>query len=84
MSAEDKDGGAAFPSLETFQKFDEEKGRYVDSTSGMTLRDYFAAAAMQGIIAAPTDTGLNKDSHPEEIAVVAFHIADAMLEARKQ
>ena len=44
---------------------------------GMTLRDYFAAKAMQGILADP--------STPEimDIAGAAYEMADAMLKARK-
>jgi hypothetical protein len=43
---------------------------------GMTLRDYFAAKAMQGILADP--------STPEimDIAGAAYEMADAMLKAR--
>lgn len=41
---------------------------------GMTLRDYFAAKAMQGYI-----TG-DYDVYPHEIAQKAYEIADAMLE----
>ena len=55
-------------------------------THGMTLRDYFAAKAMQGLFA-----GLDRDarrfleSHPEPaetMAKAAFLVADAMLKAR--
>ena len=46
-------------------------------SDGMTLRDYFAAKAMQGMLADP--------STPEimDIAGAAYEVADAMLEARK-
>jgi hypothetical protein len=47
---------------------------------GMTLRDYFAAKAMQGFMA-------NKSNpmhyQPEEDAQWAYMIADAMLKARQ-
>jgi len=43
--------------------------------SGMTLRDYFAAKAMQGILF----EGLNE----AETAENAYAIADAMLKARE-
>ena len=50
----------------------------------MTLRDYFAAKAMQGVI-------INSDRHSTSIDEVetwvghyAYKVADAMLEARKQ
>jgi hypothetical protein len=44
---------------------------------GMTLRDYFAAKAMQGLVAADSvesNAGLAK---------ISYMVADAMLEARK-
>ena len=47
---------------------------------GMTLRDYFAAKAMQALIAAggPTPTG----GWPTYAERTAYLIADAMLKAR--
>ena len=45
---------------------------------GMTMRDYFAAKAMQGYLIAP-DCGLDFD----EIATASYKMADAMLRARE-
>ena len=46
---------------------------------GMTLRDYFAAKAMQGIVAVPNLVmGLDK------VAEWAYQQADAMLQARAE
>ena len=45
--------------------------------SGMTLRDYFAAKAMQGWATNPDSGCANK------VAEWAYTMADAMLEARK-
>ena len=42
---------------------------------GMTLRDYFAAKAMQGLIA-------NGAVSPVDAAKAAYIVADAMLKAR--
>ena len=42
--------------------------------SGMTLRDYFAAAAL---------TGLLRESEDNDVAKLAYQFADAMMEARK-
>ena len=42
---------------------------------GMTLRDYFAAKAMQGLVA-------NNNTNPFEICKAAYIVADAMMEAR--
>lgn len=68
----DKTGGAAFPVPAT-----ELHGTH----TGMTLRDYFAAKAMNGIL---VNTERNQFSFSEtgEIASKAYELADAMLKAR--
>ena len=48
---------------------------------GMSLRDYFAAKAMQAV--PMTRTSMNNKSEAKHIAVHAYVMADAMLEARK-
>lgn len=48
---------------------------------GMTLRDYFAAKAMQGLQANPADEVMNMGF--DAISKYAYEQADAMLEARK-
>jgi hypothetical protein len=45
--------------------------------TGMTLRDYFAAKAIQGLISEPSIQGTI-----EEFAHRAYAIADAMIKAR--
>jgi len=45
---------------------------------GMTLRDYFAAKAMQGMLTRPGSIDVNQD------ADFAYKMADAMLAARSQ
>ena len=53
--------------------------------SGMSLRDYFAAKALQGLLSDP-DTGPedeNLDAFIKDAAVASYQYADAMLEARK-
>jgi hypothetical protein len=70
----DKTGGPAFPC----------EWDYINSSraaaNGMTLRDYFAAKAMQGIVANPNAQGLSY----EAISIRAFAQADEMLKAREQ
>jgi hypothetical protein len=53
---------------------------------GMTLRDYFAAKAMQAVITDWLNTGdIFQDAEiPEVIARDCYLVADAMLEARNQ
>jgi hypothetical protein len=60
-------GGPAFP-LSTDAIFDNE---------GMTLRDYFAAKAMQGMLACEMLRATE-----QEFADRAYKVADAMLKAR--
>lgn len=65
----------AFPSQAGYDY----KGQRVTNTSeGMTLRDYFAAKAMQGIVARNGQYGCSVISH------AAYEMADAMLEERKK
>jgi hypothetical protein len=48
---------------------------------GMTLRDYFAAKAMQGLLVA-TVTPITVWSQ-DDVAETAYNMADAMLKARQ-
>ena len=50
------------------------------SYTGMTLRDYFAAKALQGIVT----RGVVKEVPLELYADNAYKMADAMLKAREQ
>ena len=65
-------GGPAFPN-EGFNGWGEPQ-------QGMTLRDYFAAKAMQGFCGNP----VNRDALPKEISRAAYMMADVMLKAREQ
>jgi len=49
--------------------------------SGMSLRDYFAAKAMQGMIANPSYSA--NDWSKRDIAIQSYEMADAMLRARE-
>jgi hypothetical protein len=46
---------------------------------GMTLRDYFAAKAMEGLLSTVKD----EEWHCDETASISYDMADAMMEARK-
>ena len=69
-------GGPAFP----FGQTDDQSGQLVNGwgSEGMTLRDYFAAKAMQGMIAS---YGCSR-SEVDVIAESAYDCADAMLKER--
>lgn len=86
MSARE-DGGAAFPysALEPDLETRQLVGSIYADSRGMTLRDYFAAKAMQGLLASPRAPG-DGDENPvttESIARLSYLMADAMLAARK-
>jgi len=46
--------------------------------TGMTLRDYFAAKVMQGLLASEVTAPM------QEFAIRAYKMADAMLKAREE
>jgi hypothetical protein len=51
---------------------------YQETHDGLSMRDYFAAKALQGMLA---ETSLK--ATPKEFADQAYEIADAMLKARQ-
>ena len=55
------------------------------TNEGMTLRDYFAGQALQGICAYMRDNGVPFANSQEinEAAELAYSVANAMLKARK-
>lgn len=68
-----KDGGPAFP----VKVFSNIGGKYIQER-GMTLRDYFAAKAMQGVIIS------GRRAAPTMAAADAYKYAEAMLKAREK
>ncbi len=79
-----KSGGPAFPNLISYLPGQPQRG-----DKGMDLRDYFAAAAMQGICANPdiSAAGANDKISPanmrESVAKSSYQLADAMIAARE-
>jgi hypothetical protein len=71
------DGGSAFPLPHHTRNYDYNKCEHIQD-DGMTLRDYFAAKAMQSIFPLPEYHGGSND----RIAAVSYSMADAMLKAR--
>ena len=86
MSNGKDNGGPAFPT----------RTRMVDASEGMTLRDYFAAKAMQELINPKSTSGwqwirrrfglpaVQAGATPESVSISAYAYADAMLKAREQ
>ena len=66
-------GGPAFPIKGPIMSIDEQ---------GLSIRDYFAAKAMQGQIGNPLKLG--DDEGHRLIAERSYRMADAMLKAREQ
>jgi len=54
-----------------------------DHAVSMTLRDYFAAQAMQGFIAYATAKGIYVPPD-NDLASASYQLADAMLKAREK
>lgn len=81
MAKTKTDGGAAFPLA---------GGEGVDAPNsqfGMTLRDYFAAAALPAVMQARCtliNADLANDLNQESIAEECYELADALLEARQK
>jgi hypothetical protein len=70
------------PAFPTTRYYDEEP---IGVDEGMTLRDYFAAKAMQAYIAHLSCGGTESISkHYAEVGSESYRIADAMLKARGQ
>ena len=77
------DNDQAFPSY----KLVESVGQMM-AQGGMTLRDYFAAKAMQGLLSDGWCSDLRNDHYGENagnrtVATDAYRMADAMLKARE-
>lgn len=78
MSKQINDGGPAFPLLDWTHDGQSQVAQY--STGGMTLRDYFAAKAMQAIVWGWTE---GEAKHAANMANESYAFADAMLAARE-
>ena len=74
MSKKINDGGPAFPHTTQWDGITP-----AINHNGMTLRDYFAAAALQGLMAQYDP----EDELEHHIAKWSYSIADAMLKARE-
>ena len=72
MSKKKETGSAAFPST---------PAQWDCGMEGMTLRDYFAAAALTGLLAHPRSAGDPPLSYSGHVAI-AYYSADVMLKER--
>ena len=77
---ETKTGGPAFPQPDMI-----DDGQLVaQGHTGMTLRDYFAAKALQGIYSHTGGVSPNWAECDDDVAITCYEMADAMLKARNQ
>lgn len=74
----DNTGGSAFPT----KSYDVARQTWTIE-EGMTLRDYFAAKAMQGLVINKSFISIYS-SGSKSVAMQAYVVADAMLKAREQ
>lgn len=70
-------GGAAFPNDEIHENV--YPFRHIAAAPGMTLRDYFAAKALQGFCAVPDMKIISSN-----LAIDAYSVADLMLLERSK
>lgn len=76
------DGGQAFPTppVKGVKSYEDD----IDGERGMTLRDYFAAAALTGFMAnSDIPDIMRKGFKPDGAAEAVYLIADSMLKERK-
>lgn len=81
MSEKDT-GGPAFP----VPMFSIGHAKYEAQQQGLTLRDYFAAKAMQGLMTRKEQGGFDFAVYEKDamrVALWAYDLADEMLKARK-
>ena len=82
MSDKKDDGGPAFPVIhEVPPQPGQEKA--ISVNSGITMRDYFAAKAVQSLMSHEIYRTENDETFAQAHARQAYEYADAMLAARK-
>jgi hypothetical protein len=74
-----EDGGPAFARPDTFEG---ETRLWEEGHPGMSLRDYFAGQALQGILAYPYKIDGEETKYADVVARLSYQYANAMLKAR--
>lgn len=80
MSAKD-DGGPAYPSQTPLYRASKDGMEIERIQDGMSLRDFFAAHAVTGLL---IQSPGGWDTYPKGLAECAYTIADCMLKSRKR
>jgi hypothetical protein len=87
-----KDGGPTFPGLDYTPGYGRSRPVVLPSgetiweehSSGMSLRDYFAAKALQGMLSADCEDKMAAWSNSDKAAAWSYEFADAMLAEREK
>jgi len=80
----EESGGPAFPvNYESKTGYPPLETTYAQHWQGMTLRDYFAAKAMQSFIESGRAVGIGGEEFDRIISHWSYETADAMLKARE-
>lgn len=69
----------AFPSIDWDSQIESKNNQLTPISSGMDLRDYFAAKAMQAML-----VNRNDASYLEKMPKICYQWADAMMKARNE
>lgn len=77
--SEPNNGGPAFPGTKRVYRAGYPTDEF-EPANGMTIRDYFAAKALQGICASSPGADWTND----RLAAEAYDLANAMLKARQE
>lgn len=83
MSEKIDTGGPAFPVSTAEASVGHQDGPNTWQFPGMTLRDYFAAKAMQSILDSGHHFNIERSIVSKAVAELAYYYADAMLKARE-
>lgn len=75
-------GGSAFPWQEVL--IDGNGNSWSNQREGLSVRDYIAIKAMQGMASNPSMWDLINERNAEALSVDAYLMADAMLKARSE
>lgn len=73
---------AAFPRPNSWRRDEDSYSRQDKAQEGATLLDYFAAKALQGILARSTD--FDQEIYYDKVAEICFNQAKAMLKEREK
>ncbi len=79
-----QDGGPAFPTTPVSHGYDvDTRGFGTGCGPGLSLRDYFAAKAMAGILSTVATYDEQHSMSAPQVAQYSYELADAMLAARE-